>query len=197
MATKSWDSGYQDLLSLTDIIAVEPRRAQASLCMLFKIVHGLCLFPPNMQTTVNVQTGNCCSSNHLLVPLHIYTHLYHILFMRGTYSVSLLLIYLWSILRVTSLTTFLNPVHNVLIAPLLLCFCLIFCASFAFCIKFYRRVKKAQDYSCRQQMVTEILLLVFDLSLVNMHVGLPLENASGVMSDPTLVSACFHLAEGW
>ena len=45
MATKSWDSGYQDLLALTDIIALEPRRAQASLCMLFKIVHGLCFFP--------------------------------------------------------------------------------------------------------------------------------------------------------
>ena len=51
MATRSWDSGYQDLLSLTDIIALEPRRAQASLCMLFKIVHGLCFFPPNIITT--------------------------------------------------------------------------------------------------------------------------------------------------
>ena len=51
MATKSWDSGYQDLLSLTDIIALEPRRAQASLCMLFKIVHGLCFFPANVITT--------------------------------------------------------------------------------------------------------------------------------------------------
>ena len=135
---------------------------------------------------------NCCSSNHLLVPLHIYTHLYHILFMRGTYSVSLLLIYLWNILRVTLLTTFLNPVHNVSIAPLLLCFCLILCIL---CL--LHKVLKAQDYSCGQQMVREILLLVFDLSLVNMHVGLPLENASGVISDPTLVSACFHLVEGW
>ena len=51
MATKSWDSGYQDLLSLTDIIALEPRRAQASLCMLFKIVNGLCLFLANVITT--------------------------------------------------------------------------------------------------------------------------------------------------
>ena len=51
MATRSWDSGYQDLLSLMDIIALEPRRAQASLCMLFKIVHGLWFFPPNMITT--------------------------------------------------------------------------------------------------------------------------------------------------
>ena len=49
IATKSWDSGYQDLLSLTDIIALEPRRAQTSLCMLFKIV--LLFFPPYMITT--------------------------------------------------------------------------------------------------------------------------------------------------
>ena len=40
MATKSWDSGYQDLLSLTDITA------QASLSMLFKIVHGYAFFNP-------------------------------------------------------------------------------------------------------------------------------------------------------
>ena len=50
MAAKSWDSGYQDLLSLTDI-ALEPRRAQASLCMLLKIVHGLCFFPSNIIIT--------------------------------------------------------------------------------------------------------------------------------------------------
>ena len=56
MATKSWDSGYQDLLSLTDIIAPEPRRAQASLCMLFKIVHGLCFFPPIMITTIKAKS---------------------------------------------------------------------------------------------------------------------------------------------
>ena len=137
MATKSWDSGYQDLLSLTDIIALEPRRAQASLCMLFKIVHGLCFFPPNMITTrplvtVSVQTGNYCSNNHFLVPTHIYTRLYHVLFMRGTCFLSMLLIYLCSILRVTLLTIVLNPVHNILIAYCFCAFCLICNAVFVF-----------------------------------------------------------------
>jgi len=57
------------------IIALEPRRAQASLCMLFKIVHGLCFFHPTWlpqgQTTVSKQTVNYCSNNHLLAPMHI------------------------------------------------------------------------------------------------------------------------------
>ena len=126
MATKFWDSGYQDLLSLTDIIALEPRRAQASLCMLFKIVHGLCFFPANViipqgHITVSVQTGNYCSNNHLLVPMHIYTRLCHILFMHGTCFLRLLLIYLCSILRVILLTILLNPVHNTLYVTVL-CF---------------------------------------------------------------------------
>lgn len=45
---------YQDLLSLADIIALEPRRAQSSLCMLFKNVHDLCTSLPNMITTVSI-----------------------------------------------------------------------------------------------------------------------------------------------
>ena len=40
-ATKYWDSGYQDLLSMADITSLESRRSQASLCMLFKIIHDL------------------------------------------------------------------------------------------------------------------------------------------------------------
>ena len=41
----------QWLSGLTYIIALEPRRAQANLCMLFKLVHGLCFFPPDIITT--------------------------------------------------------------------------------------------------------------------------------------------------
>ena len=51
MATKSGTVAIRTFLSLTDIISLEPRRAQASLCMLFKIVHGLCFFPDNVITT--------------------------------------------------------------------------------------------------------------------------------------------------
>ena len=51
MATKSWDSGYQDLLSMADITSLESRRSQACLYMLFKIIHDLCFFPQTMIST--------------------------------------------------------------------------------------------------------------------------------------------------
>ena len=83
------------------------------LFMVYASSHPMWL--PQGQITVSVQTGNYCSNNHkLLVPTHIYTHLCHILFMRGTCFLSLLLIYLCSILRVTLLTILLNPVRNIL-----------------------------------------------------------------------------------
>ena len=44
MATKSWDCGYQNLLSMADITSLESRRSQAILCMLLKIIHDLCFF---------------------------------------------------------------------------------------------------------------------------------------------------------
>ena len=61
-----------------DKIALEARRAQASLCMLFTIVYGLCLFALNVITRPNhsVQTGNYCSNNHFIVPMHIILHLF-------------------------------------------------------------------------------------------------------------------------
>ena len=63
MATKSWDSGYQDLLSLTDIITLDPRKAQASLCMFFKIVHGLCFFPGLVYACLVDQRASDCQVN--------------------------------------------------------------------------------------------------------------------------------------
>ena len=42
MVTKSWDGGYQDLLSMADITSLESRRSMDSPCMLFKIVRDLC-----------------------------------------------------------------------------------------------------------------------------------------------------------
>ena len=127
----------QWLSGLTYIIALEPRRAQASLCMLFKIVHGLCFFPPDIlpqgQTIVSVQTSNYCSNNHLLVQMHIFTLVcfHRVLFMRGTCSLSPLFTYLCS--NIVNYITY-NPVHNILIAPLFLCLCLICNAVFLMCL---------------------------------------------------------------
>ena len=50
MITKRWDSGYQELLDRVAIPSLEKRRLQSSLCMLYKIVHNLCHFPPYVIT---------------------------------------------------------------------------------------------------------------------------------------------------
>jgi len=41
MATKSWDSSYNDLLELVDLPSLECRRLEARLCPLYKIIHEL------------------------------------------------------------------------------------------------------------------------------------------------------------
>ena len=50
VATRRWDTGYQDLLSMANINvpSLESRRLQSSMCKLYKIVHGLCYFPPDI-----------------------------------------------------------------------------------------------------------------------------------------------------
>ena len=48
MCTKSWDSGYQDLLDLTQMPTLENRRLYLSLCTLYKIIHGHFYFPDNV-----------------------------------------------------------------------------------------------------------------------------------------------------
>ena len=44
MATKSWDSGYEDLLDLVDLPSLESRRLETRLCLLYKIIHKLYYF---------------------------------------------------------------------------------------------------------------------------------------------------------
>ena len=42
MATKSWDSSYQDLLELVDLSTLEHRRLETRLCLLYRIIYNLC-----------------------------------------------------------------------------------------------------------------------------------------------------------
>ena len=86
MATKSWDSGYQDFLSLTDIIPLEP---QASLGMLFKIVHGLASSTQYDYQKAKSQSAYEQATTATTTICYIYTHLCYILFMRGTCFLSL------------------------------------------------------------------------------------------------------------
>ena len=43
---KSWDSDYNELLRVSNLPPLHMRRAQLSLCHLYKITHNLCYFPP-------------------------------------------------------------------------------------------------------------------------------------------------------
>ena len=45
MCSKQWDMGYQDLLELSQLPALQNRRLYLKLCTLYKIIHGF-YFPP-------------------------------------------------------------------------------------------------------------------------------------------------------
>ena len=46
--TKHWNLGYQDLLELTNCPSLQSHRLYFKLCTLYKIVHNLVYFPPNV-----------------------------------------------------------------------------------------------------------------------------------------------------
>lgn len=60
MATRSWDSSYQDLLNLVNLPSLECRRLETQLCLLYKI-----MFKQNS----NVRT----CSNSLLIVAYAYS----------------------------------------------------------------------------------------------------------------------------
>ena len=46
--SKQWNSGYSELLDMFSLSTLENRRLYLKLCHLFKIVRGLCYFPPDI-----------------------------------------------------------------------------------------------------------------------------------------------------
>ena len=48
VVTRRWDAGYQELLNMVNIPSIESRRLQSCMCTLYKIVHSLCYFPPDI-----------------------------------------------------------------------------------------------------------------------------------------------------
>ena len=48
ICSKQWDAAYQELLEMFSLPSLENRRLYLKLCHLFKIVHGLCHFPPEV-----------------------------------------------------------------------------------------------------------------------------------------------------
>ena len=48
MITRKWDKGYDELLNMTNLPSPAERRLYLKLCSLYKIVHNLSYFPPNI-----------------------------------------------------------------------------------------------------------------------------------------------------
>ena len=71
MATKQWDSGYQDLLDIMNVPSLADRRLQLKLSLLYKIVHGMCYFPSDILCPrSNYSNG----TNHSLANNQPFTH---------------------------------------------------------------------------------------------------------------------------
>jgi len=84
MATRRWDTGYQNLLNMANVPSLESGRLQSSMCTLYKIVHGLCYFPPDIvslrpsfcQRTDRQFSINLTLCSHKCLPQFICTKCY-------------------------------------------------------------------------------------------------------------------------
>ena len=90
VVTRRWNAGYQELLNMVSIPSIESRRLQSSMCTLYKIVHGLCYFPPDI-VSLRPSLSQCSdrqffSTNPLLAQMSSTVHLYHMLQTFGTHS---------------------------------------------------------------------------------------------------------------
>ena len=87
MATKFWDSGYEDLLEIVHLPSLECRRLETRLCLLYKIVHKLCYFDDFYSQYLSYSP---CTSQPCIDPtlcsyeFIIFIHLYYTLFLSGT-----------------------------------------------------------------------------------------------------------------
>ena len=74
LCTKQWDSGYEQLLELLDLPKLSTRRLYLDLSTMYKIIHGLLYFPPDVFSTRTSRT-----------PSTIRPFLYHCPFARTNY----------------------------------------------------------------------------------------------------------------
>ena len=76
VCSQQWDAGYNELLDMFRLPSLQNRRLYIKFCYLFKIVHGLCYFPPD----VVVQNTNLTHSSRPLIlhqPFSRTNHFYH------------------------------------------------------------------------------------------------------------------------
>ena len=48
MCTKTWNAGYEELQNTLQLPSLSNRRLFLKLCTIFKVIHGMCNFPPHM-----------------------------------------------------------------------------------------------------------------------------------------------------
>ncbi len=84
ICTKQCNSGYQELLDLTNCPSLLNRRLYFKLCTLYRIVYDLVYFPPNVISPKHNST--CYFTSHLHVPLHITHLLFLLLYLYSIHS---------------------------------------------------------------------------------------------------------------
>ena len=62
MATKRWDLGYNELLHMLDLPSLSDRRLHLKMCQLYKIIHQLSHFPPDIVMPKCTRTHTNASS---------------------------------------------------------------------------------------------------------------------------------------
>ena len=65
----------QDLLSMSEVTPLEVKRAQSSLCTLFKIINGLCFFPLDVLTTRPNYGQRTKKQHRLKQPLNLHAQI--------------------------------------------------------------------------------------------------------------------------
>ena len=74
ICTKNWDAGYHELLDRLDLPSLAQRRLHTRLCYVYKIVHGLLYFPPDVVVPSSALSHN--PHSHLLYQPFAHTNSY-------------------------------------------------------------------------------------------------------------------------
>ena len=111
MATRSWESSYQDLLNCVGLPSLEYRRLETRLCTLYKIIYNLCYFEHGI-FTLSTTLSHRVHHNLVLNRPFARTNSYFYSFVPHTISI-------WNNLDSSvicaSLSSFRNKLHSVLL----------------------------------------------------------------------------------
>ena len=86
ICTKNWDAGYHELLDMLDLPSLAQRRLHTRLCYVYKIVHGLLYFPPDVVVPSSALSHN--PRSHLLYQPFAHTNSYLHSFIPNSVSIA-------------------------------------------------------------------------------------------------------------